>query len=102
MALLSLIALIVGIYIFRKKLNPKNRNTNAMIVLGVVVLGVVVYLPFSGIEPQSNKTSTVKQVVNKEKPKVSDTARDEVVAFSKVVKSQKLKILFGLKIQFSK
>jgi|DEB19_MinimDraft_2_1074335.scaffolds.fasta_scaffold18880_2 hypothetical protein len=91
MALLSLIALIVGIYIFRKKLNPKNRNTNAMIVLGVVVLGVVVYLPFSGIEPQSNKTSTVKQVVNKEKPKVSDTARDEVVAYFKSGKEPKVK-----------
>ena len=91
MALLSLIAIIVGIYFFRKKLNPKNKTTNALIVFGVVILGVVVYLPYSSITPSSNNTNTVKQAPIQEKPKISDTARDEVVAYFKSGKEPKVK-----------
>ncbi len=91
MALLSLIALIVGIYIFRKKLNPKNRNTNAMIVFGVVILAVAVYLPYSGISQNTSSSTPVKQEAKIEKPKIDDKAKDDVVFYFKSGKEPKVK-----------
>ena len=91
MALLSLIIVVIGIYLFRKKLNPKNRNTNALIVFGVVILAVTVYLPYSGISKNTGRTETVKQVAKIEKPKINDKAKDDVVFYFKSGKEPKVK-----------
>lgn len=91
MALLLLIALVAAIYFFRKKLNPKNRNTNALIVFGVVILAVAVYLPYSGISQNVSSSEPVKQVAKIEKPKIDDKAKDDVVFYFKSGKEPKVK-----------
>lgn len=91
MALLSLIALVAAIFFFRKKLNPKNRNTNALIVFGVVLLAVTVYLPYSGISKNTSSTEVVKQVAKIEKPKINDKAKDDVVFYFKSGKEKQVK-----------